>query len=200
MSGLLFILAAELLSCSIRANDHINGIRVLNKEIKLSQYADDTTSFCKDQESLGKLLELLDLFKDCSGLKLNQSKSEAMWLGKNANKTDTLFGVQWPQRRISALGISFSYNLKLCEQENFSHKICKIQKPFNIWSQRDLSLYGKITIAKTLELSKLIFVSACIHTPPHYIDIINRLITDFVWKLTRLLERRLAIYLFKGNL
>lgn len=181
LSGLLFILAAELLSCSIRADEHIKGIRVLNKEIKLSQYADDTTSFCKDKESLGKLLELLDLFKDCSGLKLNQSKSEAMWLGKNANRTDTLFGVQWPQRPISALGISFSYNLKLCEQENFSQKICKIQKLFNIWSQRDLSLYGKITIAKTLGLSKLIFVSSCIHTPPHYIDITNRLITDFVW-------------------
>ena len=126
MSGLLFILAAELLSFSIRANDHIKGIRVSNKEIKLSQYADDTTSFCKEIESLEKLLELLDLFKDCSCLKLNQSKSEAMWLGKNANKTDTLFGVQWPQRPISALGISFSYNLKLCEQENFLQEVCKI--------------------------------------------------------------------------
>ena len=181
LSGLLFILAAELLSCSVRANDHIKGIRVSNKEIKLSQYADDTTAFCKDIESLGKLLELLDLFKDCSGLKLNQSKSEAMWLGKNANKTDTLFGVQWPQRSISALGISFSYNLRLCEQENFLQKVNKIQKLFNIWSQRDLSLYGKITIAKTLGLSKLIFVSACTHTPPYYIDIINRLTTNFVW-------------------
>ena len=74
-----------------------------------------------------------------------------------------------------------SYNLKLCEQENFSQKICEIQKLFNTWSQRDLSLYGKITIAKTLGLSKLIFVSACIHTPPHYKDISNKLITDFVW-------------------
>ena len=100
LSGLLFILAAELLSCSIRASDHIKGIQVLNKEIKFSQYADDTISFCKDKESLGKLLELLNLFKACSGLKLNQSKSEAMWLGKNANKTDTLFGVQWPLRPI----------------------------------------------------------------------------------------------------
>ena len=44
-----------------------------------------------------------------------------------------------------------------------------------LWSQRDLSLYGKITIAKTLGLSKLIFVSSCIHTPPHYIDITNKL-------------------------
>ena len=181
LSGVLFILAAELLSCSVRANDHIKGIRVSNKEIKLSQYADDTTSFCKDIESLGKLLELLDLFKDCSGLKLNQSKSEAMWLGKNANKTDTLFGVQWPQRPISALGISFSYNLRLCEQENFLQKVNKIQTLFNIWSQRDLLLYGKMTIAKTLGLSKLIFVSACTHTPPYYIDIINRLTTNFVW-------------------
>ena len=79
------------------------------------------------------------------------------------------------------LRISFSYNLKLCEQENFSQKMCGIQKLFNMWSQTDLSLYGKITIAKTLALSKLIFVSACIHTPPHYIDIPNKLITDFVW-------------------
>ena len=31
LSGLLFILAAELLSCSVRANDHIKGIRVSNK-------------------------------------------------------------------------------------------------------------------------------------------------------------------------
>ena len=127
LSGLLFILAAELLSWSIRASDHIKGIRVLNKEVKLSQYADVTTSFCKDKESLGKLLELLDLCKVCSGLKLNQSKSEAMWLGRNANRTDTLFGVQWPQRPISALGISFSYNLKLCKQEIFSQKICEIK-------------------------------------------------------------------------
>ena len=140
LSGLLFILATELLSSSIRASDHIKGIRVLNKELKLSQYADDTTSFCRDKVSLGKLLELLDLFKSCSGLKLNQSKSEAMWLGRNANRTDSLFGVQWPQRPISTLGISLSYNLKLCERENFSQKICEIQKLFNIWSQRDLSL------------------------------------------------------------
>jgi len=40
---------------------------------------------------------------------------------------------------------------------------------------------GKITIAETLGLSKLIFVSACIHTPPHYLDITNKMINDFVW-------------------
>ena len=138
LSGLLFILAAELLSCSIRANDHIKGIRVLNKEIKLSQDVDDTTSFCKDKESLGKLLEVLDLFKDCSGLKLNQSKSEAMWLGKNANRTDALFGVQWPQRPISALGISFSYNLNFANRKIFLKRYVKF-KSFLIYGLKETS-------------------------------------------------------------
>ena len=86
LSGLLFVLAVELLSCSINASTDIVGIKVANKEIKLSQYADDTTTFCKDELSLGKLLETLHLFEECSELKVNSSKSEDIWLGKNAHK------------------------------------------------------------------------------------------------------------------
>ena len=78
MSGLLFVLAVEMLSVAIRASDDIKGIQIANREIKLSQYVDDTTVLCKDIFSLEKLLDLLSTFGDCSGLKLNVSKSEAM--------------------------------------------------------------------------------------------------------------------------
>ena len=61
LSGLLLILAAELLSCSISANDHMKGIRVALETVRV----------------------IGPLFKDCSGLTLNQSKCETMWLGKN---------------------------------------------------------------------------------------------------------------------
>ena len=70
LSGLLFIIAVESLSISIRSSDLIREIKVSNKEIKLSQYADDTTVFCRDKHSLKELLELADLFQ-CSGLKIN---------------------------------------------------------------------------------------------------------------------------------
>ena len=100
------MLAVELLSCSINDSTDIVGIKVANKEIKLSQYADDITTFCKDELSLGKLLEMLHLFEECSVLKLNSSKSEAIWLGKNAHKKDELFDFQWPQRPVIALGTS----------------------------------------------------------------------------------------------
>ena len=85
------MLAVELLSFSINASTDIVGIKVANKEIKLSQYADDTTTFCKDELSLGKLLEMLHLFEECSGLKLNSSKSEAISLGKMHSKKTTFY-------------------------------------------------------------------------------------------------------------
>ena len=175
MSGLLFVLAVETLSACIRSCKEIKGIQVANRKIKLSQYANDTTTFCKDELSLGKLLDLLDIFGDCSGLKINTAKTEALWLGKDAARKDTPFGIKWPETPICALGTSFLYNYKLCEWENFT-KINKLKTLFNVWSQRDLSVYGRITIAKTLGLSKLLFLSACICTPVHVIDKVNRLI------------------------
>ena len=47
--------------------------------------------------------------------------------------------------------------------------------------QRDLTLYGKITIVKTLGLSKLITASACLPTPPHLANMTDRLVSAFVW-------------------
>jgi len=43
LSPYLFILAAEVLTNAIRNDNNIKGISVNNKEIKISQYADDTT-------------------------------------------------------------------------------------------------------------------------------------------------------------
>ena len=88
---------------------------------------------------------------------------------------DTPFGIKWPESLFSALGTSSSYNYKLCDWENFTPKINKVRILFNILSQLDLSVYGRLTIAKTLGLSKLLFSSACICTPVRVIDTVNRL-------------------------
>ena len=88
------------------------------------------------------------------GLKINSTKSEAIWLGKYRNNCSKLYDLKWPQDPIVALGTAFSYDAYKCEVKNFHEKATKMQKMFNLWSQRDLSLYGKITIAKTLGLSK----------------------------------------------
>ena len=46
-----------------------------HNEVKLLQYADDTTVLLSDVQPASKLFDLLSLFERCSGLKLNQTKN-----------------------------------------------------------------------------------------------------------------------------
>ena len=60
----------------------IKGIQVGQKEIKITQYADDTTVLVCDLDAVSQLLELLHNFKNISGLEANEHKTEEMWLGE----------------------------------------------------------------------------------------------------------------------
>ena len=60
---------------------NINGISVSNKQILLAQYADDTTIFVEDVRSAKETFRIIQLFSEVSGLILNKSKCEGMWLG-----------------------------------------------------------------------------------------------------------------------
>ena len=48
LSPYLFIVGAEILACKIRQDKTIKGITVFEKELKLIQFADDTTLLCND--------------------------------------------------------------------------------------------------------------------------------------------------------
>ena len=87
LSPYLFVLAVEVLAKAIRENKSIKEIFVNGKEIKLSQYADDTTLILDGtKEWLIASLKTLDDFYEVSGLKLNDKKTEAFWIGANCNK------------------------------------------------------------------------------------------------------------------
>jgi len=68
-------------------------------------------------------LRLLDEFKSISGLEINTSKTEAMWLGCWIDKVRTPFNFKWPKEPIGALGIYFSYNTEHANKLNFEEKI-----------------------------------------------------------------------------
>ncbi len=78
ISPFLFVLVTELLSLSIVQNLELEGISVLGREMKISQLADDTTLFLKDESQVSKALDLIYNCSCASGLKLNVSKCEIM--------------------------------------------------------------------------------------------------------------------------
>ena len=55
-SGLLFVIGIELFARAMKSNNDIKGIAVGGKEIKVTQFADDTTVFVSDHQSVINLL------------------------------------------------------------------------------------------------------------------------------------------------
>ena len=117
------------------------GIKIGGEETKLPQYADDTTAVLSD--SAQALYSLLEVFKNLSGLVINSSKTEGMWIGLSRDKTSKPFGIKWPDEPIKALGVYYSYVIKLLHEKNFIERLDSVKKLINIWSSRGLSIYGK---------------------------------------------------------
>ena len=91
LSPYLFIVAVETLAFAIRQNAAARGTVIGKEETKLLQYADDTTAVLADTDLAKVLFELLDLFKDISGLKINSTKIEGMRIGSSKeNRTNRL--------------------------------------------------------------------------------------------------------------
>ena len=108
LSGILFFIDVEILSNAIKRSREIEGIQIdPNKSIKITQYVDDTTVFVKDIRSVHKLFDLLQQFKNCSGLRINQSKSEMLWLGSLRQRKDSILNLKLSDERVYALGVYF---------------------------------------------------------------------------------------------
>lgn len=187
LSPYVFLLCAEILSLMLKQNDKLNGITIGGTEYRLSQYADDTTVLLDGTEqSLAEALDVLNIFAIISGLKVNTSKTQAVWIGSKKFCGETFnhrFKIDWNQGHFTILGIKFSCNLEEMLDLNFKDKIKQIENELKLWSKRILTPFGRITILKTLIISKLNHLFIALPNPPQII--INGLQKNFfafIWQ------------------
>ena len=72
--------------------------------------------------------------------------------------------------------------IELSHKKNFFEKLGSLKKTLRVWSRRDLSIYGRINIVKTLALSKLVFISSVLENPKNFATEVNKIAFDFIWK------------------
>ena len=186
LSPYLFIISAEILSTHLRDNDKIKGIHVQDIEHKVNQYADDTAltlQYC--EESINELIKSFISFQQISGLKINKEKTYIMPFGPVKHNYEILLpelGLQWGLNPVQYLGVKITSNKNELITLNYEPIVHKITLMTRIWKQRDLTIFGKSTIIKSLLVSQLTFLLSVLPSPPtDYFDRINYLLFNFLW-------------------
>ena len=134
---------------------------------KGSAYADDVSiTISRVESSLRSLIKAIDEFAPVSGLKVNHEKTQVLRLGRSAKRDPPLcpdLKLTYVDR-LKVLGVTFAHEPKLME-ENFDKKILEIKKLLNRWSFRNLTVYGRVELVKSLALSKLTHIVQVIPNP-----------------------------------
>ena len=199
LSPYLFILSAEVLSKRIRQDSNVRGIKVFGKEIKLSQFADYTTLFNADIESLEMALKIVGDFGKIAGLSLNVKKTKALWLGKWKSNKNKPLDLKWFHSPVKILGIYFSYNIKENNELNFYKKIEKLETKLDMWSSRDLTIFGRAMLIKTLGISQLIYSASNLDAPEGIVEVVRTKSFKFLWKNKKDKIKRSGLYQDSDN-
>ncbi|KAL9957825.1 hypothetical protein ACROYT_G034773 [Oculina patagonica] len=173
---------------------NITGIKIYENEIKLSQFADDTTLFNADLASLERALKITNDFGKIAGLSLNVKKTKAIWLGKWANNKNKPLNLKWFHSPVKILGIHFSYDEKRNNELNFIQIIQKLQTKLDMWSSRDLTIFGRAMILKTLGLSQLVYSVSNLLVPQGIADAVKTKSFKFLWRNKKDKIKRSGLY------
>ena len=77
----MFTLALEIFFIFVKSNPKVKGLNIFKHEFLYTAYADDTTFFLKDRNSIIELMSELSTFSNFSGLKPNKTKCEIAGIG-----------------------------------------------------------------------------------------------------------------------
>ncbi len=138
-------MVAEFLNIFITHCLDVQGILVAEHTFLISQLADDTCLFLKDEKQVPVILDALNLFSNASGLSGNRNKSEIMPV--HSLDIDQIEGIE-VKNSVRYLGILISKSPTDRIVDNFSQRIQKSKNIFNCWLQRNLTIYGRVLISK----------------------------------------------------
>ena len=185
IAAYLFTIALEVFFIMVRTEKRIKGIEIFDYTFLLSAYADDTTFFVSDTDSIHEIFRVFNIFSRYSGFTLNKSKCEVSGIGvKKGVKTAfcNVKNINLVLNSMKVLGVYYSYDKDKCQSKNFTSVIEKMEKVLNIWKSRQLSIEGKIVIFKTLAISKIVYISHKTTVSEFTLSQLEKIQKDFLWK------------------
>jgi len=182
LSPYLFILSVEILATKIQQDNSICSIFIFHKELKISEFANDTSLTCSNLISVQNTLVALNGSGILSGLKLKESQTKALWLGPWKQRTERPLNFIWMKEPLKVLGIHISFNKAGNERKNVNQKIENLNAKLGTLRSRQLSNFRHCLIAKSLGISQIVHSAAVLDIHKNYIAKIQSSIFKFIWK------------------
>ena len=164
LSPLLYYLLVETLRQAIRRDPSIQGIQIpgsKNKQCEVSQFADDTTLVLANDYSITSAFNLIHIFEQGSGSRLNPKKTGGLWIGSQGRRTSGPVNITWVADKFKILDVYLG-NTNL-DQANWADRVSKLVERLNLWRTRTLSLKGKSMIINTLRASGLWYMATVVN-------------------------------------
>lgn len=158
LSPYLFIVCAEGLSCLLKGYEQrqwLHGVRICRKAptISHSLFADDSYIYCKaDQGEARKVTELLNLYENASGQRINKSKSSVFFSANviEYNKNLVCQELQILEADANSKYLGLPNTLDRNKSIIFGYLKDKVKASIQNWCEKKMSRPAKEILIKTV--------------------------------------------------
>ena len=182
ISPYIFILMVEILLIKINYTKNLKGITFSSTESRSETFADDTTVILERSEKhLRTAISYINCFHKLSGLQCNIDKTMVIPVGQITDPNQKLcedINLEWATEfRI----LGFNIDNKL-ERLHLNIESCtrKVRAIINKWRKYNLTLMGRMTVAKALLLSQYTYIATVLDLSMKEIEYIQSILDNFI--------------------
>lgn len=187
LSPYLFVMVMEilheLLKKKVQDGHYKLHYRCKDPIITHLGFADDLIAFFHgDGNSAKALAEVLQEFKVCTGLEVNNNKSSLFLAGVSSDVKMNIGN--YLQFQVEELPVKY-LGLPMISS-TLSHSQCsplleRIRKRVNSWKNKSLSYAGRLVLIKSVLASMHVYWTSCYGLPKQTLECINALLRNFLW-------------------
>ncbi len=163
--------------------------------------ADDATVLCKmDVGNLRRIKVILEEFRTLSGLACNVEKTTLLQFGTNEPVDGEILNLGFDIRdEVTLLGLKINRNCTnfLSSKNDVKEKV---QKQVRFWERFDLSLPGRINVAKTFMYSQINYLGCFLPMDNNYLTILETIIENYVKGNLNISKERMSLSREDGGL
>lgn len=191
LSPLLFALAIEPLAEALRNLKEFKGVQIRKRTQTISLFADDMVLYVGEPEtSLPAIIEILEEFRQVSGLNVNADKSLIFPLKLDQElqtrlKTD--FPFIWVQDHWRYLGIFIPLDFTQFSRLNLERIDAEVRDTLKMWDKKQLSWFDRLQVVMSLVFPKYLFLfrTAPLGVTEQLLRRWQQGLLDFVWQYKR---------------